>query len=138
MLHYVRLRQVFTIWWNGSEFWNSRRSERSYSLSKRGNALWCKMEYSPHQRHGVVMKKLLILSVLLLTGCVYVPREKTFQVDYIQGGETKHIFLDVVEIEKDVYKVKTQEYLDEEPDFLIVDFFDYDKLWNTLPNQNFL
>lgn len=74
------------------------------------------------------MKKLLLLSLLLLTGCVYVPREKTFQVDYIQGGETKHIFLDVVEVEKDVYKVKTQEYLDEEPDFLIVDFFNYDKL----------
>lgn len=74
------------------------------------------------------MKKFLLFSILLLTGRVYTPKEKTFQVDYIQGGETKHIFLDVVEVEKDCYKVKTQEYLDEEPDFIIIDFFDYSKL----------
>lgn len=70
------------------------------------------------------MRKIFIL-LLLLTGCKQYYCEKTFQVDYIQGGETKHIFLNVVETEKDVYRVKSQEYIDEESDFLIIDLFDY-------------
>lgn len=71
------------------------------------------------------MRNIVLLLLLLLTGCKQYYCEKTFQVDYIQGGETKHIFLNVVEIEKDAYLVKSQEYIDEEPDFLIVDLFDH-------------
>lgn len=58
----------------------------------------------------------------LLTGCT--PTEKCLQVDYIENGECKHIFLNVIDY-GDSYKVISQEYIDEEPDFLIINIFDY-------------
>lgn len=71
------------------------------------------------------MKKVCLLIMLLLTGCIQYPKEKTFQFDYVQGDSTKHIFLNVVEYEKDYYQVISQEYVEEEPDFIITNFFIY-------------
>lgn len=71
------------------------------------------------------MKRLIILLLLFLTGCIQYPKEKTFQFDYVQEDSTKHIFLNVVEYEKDYYQVISQEYVEEEPDFIITNFFIY-------------
>ena len=73
------------------------------------------------------MKKLFAVFILLLTSCINIqyPCKKTFQLDYIEEDETKHIFLNVIEIEKDTYKVVSQEFEDNDPDFIILDFFNY-------------
>lgn len=72
--------------------------------------------------------KILLLVCSLLTSCINLqyPCEKTFQLDYIENGEIKHIFLNVIETENDVYKVTSQEYVEEEPNFVILDFFNYE------------
>lgn len=67
----------------------------------------------------------LLLTFLMCCSCIQYPKEKTFQFDYIQGDSTKHIFLNVIEYEQDCYQVISQEYVEEEPDFIIVDFFLY-------------
>lgn len=71
------------------------------------------------------MKKICLLITLLLTGCIQYPKEKTFQFNYVQGDSTKHIFLNVVEYEKDCYQIISQECVEEEPDFVITNFFIY-------------
>ena len=75
------------------------------------------------KRFGV--KAIIFIILLSFTGCIQYPKEKTFQFDYVQGDSTKHIFLNVVEYEKDYYQVISQEYVEEEPDFIITDFFIY-------------
>jgi len=75
------------------------------------------------KRFGV--KAIIFIILLSLTGCIQYPKEKTFQFDYVQGDSTKHIFLNIIEYEKDYYQVISQEYIEEEPDFIITDFFIY-------------
>lgn len=72
------------------------------------------------KRFGV--KVIIFIILLSFTGCIQYPKEKIFQFDYIQGDSTKYIFLNVVEYEKDYYQVISQEYVEEEPDFVITNF----------------
>ena len=71
------------------------------------------------------VKAIIFIILLSFTGCIQYPKEKIFQFDYIQRDSTKHIFLNVVEYKKDCYQVISQEYVEEKPDFIIVDFFIY-------------
>ena len=72
------------------------------------------------------MKRIVTLLGLLVS-CVNLqyPCEKTFQVDYIENGEIKCIFLNVTEVEEEVYKVNSQEFMNDTLDVTIIEFFVY-------------
>ena len=69
------------------------------------------------------MKRFLAI-LLLLTSCVTTPREKCYQVNYIENGEVKHIFLNVIDY-GNYWEVVSQEYLEEEPSFVITEVIEY-------------
>lgn len=74
------------------------------------------------------MKKFIILIVLLFTGCIRVEqpsRVHCFQVDYLQDGELRHIFLNVRELCPNHYRVTRQEYHEVKPNFILLNIFDY-------------
>lgn len=74
------------------------------------------------------MKKILILLVALISvSCVDTkhPYNRCLQVDYVEEGEAKHLFLNVIEEKESHYRVLSQEYIDEETPFVIVRIFDY-------------
>jgi len=66
------------------------------------------------------------LLILFLLTCCSSPKLRTLQVDYLENGQQKTIFLNVKETNPYQFEVLSQEWTKDSVSFIIQDIFDYE------------